>query len=398
MFGTSRTSSACRAHGACRNWSGARARGRRRLDLGLRRRSPRRRSAVRPTGGARARGDDFAGEWSARRPPIHHVLFNAGALSLASPRGGAVFSAGFEGRLGDLVTVEPGSLPARRTSLSTPGPVASPSRSGRRAWLERLAGALRLARAALVVYGFVGGVIAIAYTASACSRWPSSPSRSPHAQDAGGVSRATRRSAQKLRQAAETIQTQNVSLEQANRLLKERSTAAMESLSATVDARDAYTAGHSRRVQELALAIGRELGLSQAELDLLGHAALFHDIGKLAIPDSVLLKPAILTDGRVVADAAPRRRGRPDHRPPGLPERRRAGDPAPPRALRRHRLPRRLAGEEIPLGARIIHVADALDSMLTTRIYRAARPARGGAVGAAPGGRDTVLPTLRGGA
>ena len=70
----------------------------------------------------------------------------------------------------------------------------------------------------------------------------------------------------------------------------------MESLSATVDARDAYTAGHSRRVQQLALAIGRELGLSQAELELLGHAALFHDIGKLAIPDAILLKPASLTE------------------------------------------------------------------------------------------------------
>src|SRR6185295_16018598 len=91
--------------------------------------------------------------------------------------------------------------------------------------------------------------------------------------------------------AAETIQSQNVSLERANRLLRERSTAAMESLSATVDARDSYTAGHSRRVQRLALAIGRELNLSQPELDLLGHAALFHDIGKLAIPDAILLKP-----------------------------------------------------------------------------------------------------------
>ena len=104
-----------------------------------------------------------------------------------------------------------------------------------------------------------------------------------------------RSSTSKLREAAETIQEQNVSLEQANRLLKERTTAAMESLSATVDARDSYTAGHSRRVQQLALAIGRELGLSQAELDLLGHAALFHDIGKLAIPDAILLKPATLT-------------------------------------------------------------------------------------------------------
>jgi HD-GYP domain-containing protein (c-di-GMP phosphodiesterase class II) len=91
-------------------------------------------------------------------------------------------------------------------------------------------------------------------------------------------------------QAAETIQSQNVSLEQANRLLKERSTAAMESLSATVDARDAYTAGHSRRVQQLALAIGRELGLSQAS-STSRPRALFHDIGKLAIPDAILLKP-----------------------------------------------------------------------------------------------------------
>src|SRR6266571_9158331 len=106
----------------------------------------------------------------------------------------------------------------------------------------------------------------------------------------------TRRSVQKLREAAETIQRQNISLEQANQLLRERSMAAMESLAATVDARDAYTAGHSRRVQRLALALGRELGLSRAELDVLGYAALFHDIGKLAIPDAILLKPGPLSD------------------------------------------------------------------------------------------------------
>src|SRR4029079_6448686 len=100
----------------------------------------------------------------------------------------------------------------------------------------------------------------------------------------------TQRSARKLRAAAETIQQQNVSLERANRLLRERSTAARESLSATVDARDAYTAGHSRRVQKIALAISRELGLSTTELEIVGQAALFHDIGKLAVPDSILLK------------------------------------------------------------------------------------------------------------
>jgi putative nucleotidyltransferase with HDIG domain len=188
--------------------------------------------------------------------------------------------------------------------------------------------------------------------------------------------RHTQRSAQKLRQAAETIQTQNVSLEQANRLLRERSTAAMESLSATVDARDAYTAGHSRRVQQLALAIGRELGLSQAELDLLGHAALFHDIGKLAIPDAILLKPASLTQDEWAlmqrhADEGARIIDRLGFLNDAVP------------AIRHHHerydgtgYPDRLKGEEIPLGARIIHVADALDSMLTTRIYRAARPAQ----------------------
>jgi putative nucleotidyltransferase with HDIG domain len=143
-----------------------------------------------------------------------------------------------------------------------------------------------------------------------------------------------------------------------------------------VDARDAYTAGHSRRVQELALAMGRELGLSKAELDLLGHAALFHDIGKLAIPDAILLKPATLTheewdlmqqhaeEGARIIDRLGFLR-----------------DAVP--AIRHHHerfdgtgYPDGLRGEEIPLGARIIHVADALDSMLTTRIYRASRPAK----------------------
>jgi putative nucleotidyltransferase with HDIG domain len=182
----------------------------------------------------------------------------------------------------------------------------------------------------------------------------------------------TRAHEAQLREAAETIHTQNVALSRANRLLRERSTAAMESLSATVDARDAYTAGHSRRVQRLALAIGRGLGLSQPELDLLGHAALFHDIGKLAIPDAILMKPARLdTDEwrlmRRHADEGARIIDRLGFLADAVP------------SIRHHHerfdgsgYPDGLRGEEIPLGARIIHVADALDSMLTSRIYRPA--------------------------
>ena len=169
----------------------------------------------------------------------------------------------------------------------------------------------------------------------------------------------------------------------------------MESLSATVDARDAYTAGHSRRVQQLALAIGRELGLSQPELELLGHAALFHDIGKLGIPDAILLKPASLTDEEWAIMAS--------HAAEGASIINRLGflsDAVP--AIRHHHerfdgqgYPDGLAGEDIPLGARIIHVADAFDSMLTTRVYRPARPAHEALAELQRHGRHPVLPALR---
>jgi putative nucleotidyltransferase with HDIG domain len=149
----------------------------------------------------------------------------------------------------------------------------------------------------------------------------------------------------------------------------------MESLSATVDARDSYTAGHSRRVQQMTLAIGRDLELSQAELDLLGHAALFHDIGKLAVPDAILLKAASLTEEEWGLMRHHAEEGARIIERLGF-----LGDAVP--AIKHHHerfdgtgYPDGLRGEEIPLGARIIHVADALDSMLTTRIYRSARPA-----------------------
>src|SRR5690242_19592407 len=70
----------------------------------------------------------------------------------------------------------------------------------------------------------------------------------------------------------------------------------MESLSSIVDRRDAYIAGHSRRVRDLALPMARELGVSAAELAVLAQAALFHDIGKLTVPDAILLKKGPLTD------------------------------------------------------------------------------------------------------
>ena len=109
--------------------------------------------------------------------------------------------------------------------------------------------------------------------------------------------RHTERSTQKLREAAETIQTQNVSLEQVNRQLKERSTAAMESLSATVDARDAYTAGHSRRVQQHRAR--DRAGARHVRRRARGARATRRSSTTSAsspIPDAILLKPAGLDE------------------------------------------------------------------------------------------------------
>ncbi len=319
--------------------------------------------------------------WSASRHALYYVCFNVGALSLASLTAATAFSIGeslSEPRLRAVVTavaglVAGGAYFVVNTGLISGAMAIEGQHGWRSVWNERFAWLLPH----YVAFGAVGGAIALAYEAIglyslAVFVLPLLLMRKTMA----AYLQHTQRSASKLREAAATIRSQNASLEQANRLLRERSTAAMESLSATVDARDAYTAGHSRRVQHLALAVGRELGLSQAELDLLGHAALFHDIGKLAVPDAVLLKPATLTgeewelmqrhsdEGARIIDRL------------GF-----LNDAVP--AIRHHHerfdgagYPDGLAGEDIPLGARIIHVADALDSMLTTRIYRAARPAQ----------------------
>lgn len=327
--------------------------------------------------------------WSSQRTPVHHFLFNIGALSFASLAAAAVFSVHWRVNpdFEVVITAAAGLLAGGvyfvvNTGLLSGAMSLEGHDDWRRLWTERFSWLLPH----YVAFGAVGGAIALSYGAIglyglAVFVLPLLLMRKTMAAYLGHTEKSTK----KLRAAAETIRDQNVSLEQANRLLKERSTAAMESLSATVDARDAYTAGHSRRVQQLALAIGRELGLSQAELDLLGHAALFHDIGKLAIPDSVLLKPASLSSEEWAlmqrhADEGARIIDRLGFLNDAVP------------SIRHHHerfdgngYPDGLAGEDIPLGARIIHVADALDSMLTTRIYRAARPA------------DEALLELRGG-
>jgi putative nucleotidyltransferase with HDIG domain len=182
----------------------------------------------------------------------------------------------------------------------------------------------------------------------------------------------TQRASHHLELASETIREQNDQLVETSQVVIERSTAALEALSATVDARDTYTAGHSRRVRELAYAIGRELHLSSEDLETLNQAALLHDIGKIAVPDAVLLKHGPLTPGEWLL-----MRGHPQEGARIIEKLGYLEEVVP--AIRHHHerqdgqgYPDGLAGDAIPLAARIIHVADALDAMTTRRVYREA--------------------------
>jgi putative nucleotidyltransferase with HDIG domain len=180
----------------------------------------------------------------------------------------------------------------------------------------------------------------------------------------------TQRAVLRLEQAGDIIVRQNASLEEAHHAVIERSTAALEALSATVDARDTYTAGHSRRVAASARMIAELLGLSGAELDFVGQAALLHDIGKIGVPDAVLLKEGPLTAAEwVVMRSHPEEGAR-------IIERLGYLDEVVPGIRYHHErmdgrgYPDGLLGDEIPLAARIIHVADSLDAMTTKRLYR----------------------------
>lgn len=106
-----------------------------------------------------------------------------------------------------------------------------------------------------------------------------------------------------IRNASNTLVMQNkallsktIELEESYTRLNTSYKSTVVALSRAVDARDKYTAGHSERVAGISLQIGTAMGLSDKQLETLEIAALFHDIGKLGIPDHILLKPERLTD------------------------------------------------------------------------------------------------------
>jgi putative nucleotidyltransferase with HDIG domain len=143
-------------------------------------------------------------------------------------------------------------------------------------------------------------------------------------------------------------------------------------VAAAIDARDSYTHGHSARVAQLSLLIGRQIGLSQEDLGDLEVACLFHDVGKIKTPDSILLKPDRLSPaeykemmhhveyGASILSWAPSlvkyipstRHHHEWHNGKGYPD--------------------GLIGDNIPLFAAIISIGDAFDAMTSDRPYRKA--------------------------
>lgn len=148
----------------------------------------------------------------------------------------------------------------------------------------------------------------------------------------------------------------------------------IEILRFTVEAKDAYTRGHSDRVAEYSELIGKELGLSEADLKTLKIGGLFHDIGKIGIPDSILLKTTKLDD-----DEYSEIKNHPAIGAHILSNATIFKDIIP--IVKHHHerydgngYPGRLKGEDIPYLARIATVADAFDAMTSKRSYRDSLP------------------------
>jgi HD-GYP domain-containing protein (c-di-GMP phosphodiesterase class II) len=147
-------------------------------------------------------------------------------------------------------------------------------------------------------------------------------------------------------------------------------------LAAAIDAKDPYTEGHSQRVSELALEIGREMGLPGEELHHLRIGSLLHDIGKIGIPDAILRKPGALSAEEYgVMQAHPAIGAR-------ILERVRTLRRELPALAEHHErmdgsgYPRRLRGQEISLFGRITAVADVFDALTSDRPYRRALSAK----------------------
>jgi diguanylate cyclase (GGDEF)-like protein/putative nucleotidyltransferase with HDIG domain len=168
------------------------------------------------------------------------------------------------------------------------------------------------------------------------------------------------------------LKKKNVELENYSQEVSDLNEDLLLSLSNVIDLRDTFTRGHSEYVSRYAVMMGKQLGLSQARLELLYRAGMLHDIGKIGIPDSILYKPGPLSREEYELIKEHSQRGAEIiHKNLSLAE-------LVPIIHHHHErmdgcgYPDGLVGEQIPLEARILCVADAIEAMASDRPYREA--------------------------
>ena len=144
----------------------------------------------------------------------------------------------------------------------------------------------------------------------------------------------------------------------------------VKALAAAIDGKDKYTRGHSERVARISVAVGRRMGMNDEELDSLRMGALLHDVGKIAIDDAILKKPAALTDAEYeIMKTHPQRGYKIMSQIPAMKE-------FLPAMYMHHEMvngkgyPQGLTGDQIPLQAKIVSVADTFDAMTIDRPYQ----------------------------
>ena len=171
-----------------------------------------------------------------------------------------------------------------------------------------------------------------------------------------------------------TIKKINEELKEKNEEIEKAYLESIETLRYTVEAKDSYTRGHSDRVSAFSVLIGKHLGLSEDDLRILRIGGLFHDIGKIGVPDSVLLKEGKLTD-----DEYSEIKNHPSIGKQILSNATIFKDMIP--IVYHHHekydgtgYPEGLKGDQIPYLARITAVADTFDAMTSNRSYRKALP------------------------
>lgn len=168
---------------------------------------------------------------------------------------------------------------------------------------------------------------------------------------------------------SEKIEEQIANLARAAEENRELFYGTVKALAAAIDGKDKYTRGHSERVSRISVAIGKRLGMPEAELEMLKMSALLHDIGKIAIDDAILKKPAALTPEEYeIMKTHPQKGYKIMSQIPAMKD-------FLPGMYMHHEMvngegyPQGLKGDEIPLQAKIVSVADTFDAMTIDRPY-----------------------------